>query len=187
MKRILPVIALVFILTSCEGVGGDSANTTVSKESTSPHTENLATTRPSHTAATVVLHPVNGSRVYGTAAFTQEADGVKVKLAVSGLTDNGDTYLTHIHQGSCPDETGNADEHEHADAEEGPDIEYPLSQVSPDSQGRGQSTTVLQGVTIDELFYSSPKNINVHAAGSGNPPSISCATIDSAWIYRRAD
>jgi Cu/Zn superoxide dismutase len=190
MKRLLPVLALIFILTGCKGVSVFT-DTTASKEPTSPGTKNSSTTAgPSHTAATVALHAVNDSGVYGTATFTQDTEGVEVKLAVSGLTDNGATYLTHIHQGGCPDEAGNAeehqhDEHEHTDqGEEGVDIEYPLSQISPNPQGRGQSTTVLQNVTIDDLFYSSPKHLNVHAAGSGTPPSIACATMDRAWMYR---
>jgi hypothetical protein len=42
------------------------------------------------------------------------------------------------------------------------------------------STTVLEGVALDELLSDGPKYLNVHAASSGDPPQLSCADLGEA-------
>jgi hypothetical protein len=84
-------------------------------------------------------------------------------------------YLAHIHPGTCAQEAEEGEPHEH-DGE----IEYPLSQVNSDSQGHGSSTTTLREPSVDKLFSGEPKHVNVHEAGSGNPPILSCADLKRA-------
>jgi hypothetical protein len=111
-------------------------------------------------------------------------------------------YLAHVHLGSCEDpdhpnspEGETADHHshehgheEHADAhvrEENDEatvdgIEYPLTPVESNAAGAGSSTTVLDGVALNELLSDGPKYLNVHAAGSGDPPQLACADLHEA-------
>ncbi len=60
------------------------------------------------------------------------------------------------------------------------EVEAPLTPVESDTKGRGSSTTVLHDASIDGLFSGKPELINVHAAGSGNPPPLACANLGSA-------
>ena len=62
--------------------------------------------------------------------------------------------------------------HEHGTAKES---EYPLSQVKADSEGQGSSTTTLRVTSVQKLFSGEPKYVNVHEAGSGNPPILRLA------------
>jgi hypothetical protein len=52
--------------------------------------------------------------------------------------------------------------------------------VKSDSEGRGSSTTTLRETSMEELFSGEPKYVNVHEAGSGNPPILSCADLKEA-------
>jgi hypothetical protein len=145
---------------------------------------------------TLNLHPEGNSGVSGTASFEDTSDGVLVKLELRNLPKPDTFYLAHVHPGTCAEgEThehggahgegeyghehgGSSHEHgggthEHGAAE----IEYPLSQVKSDSVGRGSSTTTLHETSVDELFSGEPKHVNVHEAGSGNPPILSCADL----------
>jgi hypothetical protein len=50
--------------------------------------------------------------------------------------------------------------------------------VKSDSEGHGSSTTTLRETTVEELFSGEPKRVvNVHEAGSGNPPILTCAEL----------
>jgi hypothetical protein len=77
---------------------------------------------------------------------------------------------------------GSQGEHEdHARHSSGAKLElreYPLSQVKSDSEGEGSSTTTLRHTAIDRLFSGVPKYVNVHEAGSGNPPVLTCADLE---------
>jgi hypothetical protein len=42
--------------------------------------------------------------------------------------------------------------------------------MKSDSEGHGSSTTTLRETSVDKLFSGEPKHVNVHEAGSGNPP-----------------
>jgi hypothetical protein len=69
------------------------------------------------------------------------------------------------------------EENDEADADE---IEYPLTPVESNAAGAGSSTTVLEGVAPNELLSDGPKYLNVHAAGSGDPPQLACADLGEA-------
>ena len=127
----------------------------------------------------ISLLTTDGSDVSGTASFEGNERGVKVKLEVQNLAESNATYLAHIHPGSCG--TGDhehGDNHGHAGADD--EIEYPLSSVKPDRRGNGASTTMLQGITLEQLFSEGPTYINVHAAGSGEPSQLACANLSEA-------
>jgi Cu-Zn family superoxide dismutase len=50
--------------------------------------------------AVAVLHPTAGSKVSGTVTFTEEADGVKVRAEITGLTPGNHGF--HVHEfGDC--------------------------------------------------------------------------------------
>jgi hypothetical protein len=154
-----------------------------------------------HQSANVMLnmHPEGNSGVSGTASFEDTSDGVAVKLEVRNLPMHDTLYLAHIHPGTCAEgethEPGGAhgeegDGHEHGGSSHehgggthehgGAEIEYPLSQVKSNSQGHGSSTTTLHETSVDKLFSAEPKYVNVHEAGSGNPPILSCADLKRA-------
>ena len=192
----LSLVAMLFLLAGCGGGGGSSAGTTTSQETTKASTTastTASTENESGNFAQVQLAPMNGSGVTGTATFTDVAQGVRVDLGVQGLPDPNASYLTHIHTGTCADEEqgGEADhEADHEDEHAGPDqggehneegpmaeIEYPLPPITPDPEGKGTTTTVLEGTTVDQLFSGNPKYINVHAEGSGTPPAIACSPL----------
>jgi hypothetical protein len=192
------VVVGILLLAGCRGgQGGSSAGTTSPKQTTASTTASAAEStekESANLAEEVDLAPMNGSGVTGTATFTDVAQGVRVDLSVQGLPDPSASYLTHIHPGSCADEQeGGEEEHDsnhedrHADHDQAAEhdegtmaeIEYPLPPISPDPEGRGITTTVLEGVTVERLFSGSPKYINVHAEGSGNPPAIACSPLSN--------
>jgi hypothetical protein len=78
--------------------------------------------------------------------------------------------------GGASHEQGGASGHEHGGAE----IEYPLSQVRSDAEGHGSSTTTLRKTSVKKLFTGEPKYVNVHEAGSVNPPILTCADLKEA-------
>ena len=154
-----------------------------------------------HQSANVTLDmpPEGNSGVSGTASFEDTSDGSLVKLKLRNLPKPDTLYLAHIHPGTCAE--GETHEHGGAHGEEGyshepgggshehgggthehgaAEIEYPLSQVKSDSEGRGSSTTTLHETSVDKLLSGEPKYINVHEAGSGNPPILSCADLKRA-------
>jgi hypothetical protein len=133
----------------------------------------------------LALVPEHGSGVNGTASFEEISEGVLVKLKLRGLPKSNAFYLAHIHPGSCAQEAEEGEPHEHgehaeAGHEHGGWIESPLSQVKSDSAGHGSSTTTLRESSVDKLFSGEPKYVNVHEAGSGNPPILSCADLKRA-------
>ena len=147
------------------------------------------------------LPPTNNSGVSGSATFTKSATGTSVELKLRGLPEPNGIYLAHVHPGSsCEDEkhsdapegeTANHHSHEYrhgghahmheenhkATAEE---IVYPLTPVESNASGEGSSTTVLEGVALDELNSHGPRYLNVHAAGSGDPTQLACAVLGGA-------
>jgi hypothetical protein len=132
-------------------------------------------------SAHVELEPANGSDTRGTVTLSKRDGGVKVALRVSGLPNSETMYLAHIHPGTCGEEEGGGSHehgaHEHGGSEE---IEYPLSQVKSDSEGRGSSTTTLHDTSVEKLLSGGARYVNVHAAGSGNPPILACADLKEA-------
>jgi hypothetical protein len=139
------------------------------------------------------LHPEHNSGVSGTASFEDTSDGVVVKLGLRNLPKPNTLYLAHIHPGTCAE--GETHEHsgphggeegyghEHGGTSHkhgGAEIEYPLSQVKSDSEGHGSSTTTLRETSVEKLFTGDAKHVNVHKAGSGNPPILTCADLKRA-------
>ena len=127
----------------------------------------------------ISLRSAGDSDVSATASFEGNERGVKVELEVRNLTDSNAAYLAHIHPGSC----GTGD-HEHGDNRghtgAGDEIEHPLSPVKPDGRGNGTSTTMLQGVTLEQLFSEGSTYFNVHAAGTGEATQLACANLSEA-------
>jgi Cu/Zn superoxide dismutase len=145
------------------------------------------------------LPPTNNSGVSGSATFTKAATGTRVELELRGLPEPNEIYLAHVHPGSCEDEehseapeseTADHPSHEyryegHADAHDQEEnhevttdgIEYPLTPVESNAAGEGSSTTVLEGVAVDEVLSHGPRYLNVHATGSGDPLQLTCADL----------
>jgi hypothetical protein len=134
------------------------------------------------------LRSEHDSGVSGTASFEDTSGRVVVKLKLRGLPKPNTFYLAHIHPGTCAEgeshehdgshgEEGYGHDHGSSGHEHGAEIEYPLSQVKSDAEGRGSSTTTLGETSVDKLFSGEPKYVNVHEAGSGNPPILACADL----------
>jgi uncharacterized protein (DUF305 family) len=148
--------------------------------------KSMLASRVSDTAK-VYLKPQNGSHTRGSATLskTEGGGGVRVELNVSGLPKPNTIYLSHIHPGSCAageqDEGGAAHEeghHRQHGAASAQEIEWPLSQVQSDAQGNGTSTTTLNDTSMADLFTAGGlKHINIHAAGSGDPPVLACSDL----------
>jgi Cu/Zn superoxide dismutase len=181
MKRLamisVGVLSAIFLLVGCGG--GDSQ----AEQDHAPH-------KKSASSANLDLRPEHDSGVSGTVYIKNISGGVIVTLDLSELPKPDTLYLAHIHPGTCAEEVqeeeeGQAQEHgEHHDEgdghEHGEEIEYPLSQVKSDSEGSGSSTTTLRDTSVEKLFSGEPKHVNVHAAGSGNPPILTCADLEEA-------
>ena len=138
--------------------------------------------------AKVHLESQNGSHTTGTAMLTEDGGGVSIEVNVSDLPEPNTMYLSHVHPGTCSEAVVEGVEQEGEHHEEGPDehgghgataqeIEWPLSPVQSDARGDGTSTTTLKDATMDKLFTEEIKHLNVHAAGSGNPPILACAEL----------
>jgi hypothetical protein len=169
---LLCVVALpaIFLMVGCTdgssqaGQGGHA-----------PHSDNVK----------LALLPEHDSGVSGTASFEEISEGVLVKLELRGLPKPNALYLAHIHPGTCAEEAVEGETHElgeHAEKglEHGGGIEYPLSQVEADSEGHGSSTTTLGETSVEKVFSGEPKHVNVHEAGSGNPPILCCTDLKRA-------
>jgi uncharacterized protein (DUF305 family) len=136
----------------------------------------------------IALQPTSGSGVSGTATFAATEDGVEVKLEVRNPAQSHAAYLAHVHSGSCAAgdhtherNTGDLEGHERGSAHGAADeIEHPLSPVEPDERGYGSSTTMLEGITLEQVFSEGPTYVNVHAAGPGKSPQLACANLNEA-------
>jgi hypothetical protein len=167
-------LALVLVVGGC-AVGGGSSG--------APQGE--GTEGPSATFARLELSPVGGSSVGGSATFARVPEGTRIELLLKGLPEPHETYLAHIHPGSCEVERhaeypGGASAHDHEHRQHTGAIGHPLTPVESDARGEGSNTTVLEGVAPDELFSGGPRYLNVHAAGSGDPPQLTCADLGEA-------
>jgi hypothetical protein len=103
---------------------------------------------------TVTMNAQNNSGETGTATLTQVTDGVQVVLAIKGAPSTAQP--AHIHTGTCADLKG---------------VVYPLTSVT-----NGSSTTVVKGITIDQLLKS-PMAINVHKSASDLATYVACGNI----------
>ena len=104
---------------------------------------------------TVTMNAQNGSGESGTATLTQTADGVQVVISIS----NGSAAAqpAHVHPGTCVNLN--------------PAPQYPLTSVQS-----GKSTTVIKGVTLQQLT-SGTFAINVHKSTSDLGTYVSCGDI----------
>ena len=169
---LLCVVALLAIFLM---VGCTDGSSQAGQEGHAPHSDNVK----------LALLPEHDPGVSGTASFEEISEGVLVMLKLRGLPKPNAFYLAHIHPGTCAQEAEEGEAHEHGEhAEEGHEhgggIEYPLSQVKSDSEGHGSSTTTLRETSVGKLFSGEPKYVNVHEAGSGNQPILSCADLKRA-------
>jgi hypothetical protein len=126
---------------------------------------------------TLAMRSDNGSGVSGTVTFENIPDRVVVELDLRDLPKPNTLFLAHIHRGTCAE--GKEEEHHHGEHARATDkeIEWPLSQVRADTYGNGSSTTTLKDTSMAKLFSGQLKHVNVHAAGSGNPPVLACADL----------
>ena len=182
LLQCVAVLGAIFLVVGCGG--GSTQGQGGQQEDHTTH----------HQSANVELkmHPEGKSGVSGVASFKETSEGVLVKLEVRNLPEPNTFYLAHIHPGTCAEgethehggahgEGGHAHEHGGSTHEHGgAKIEYPLSRVKSDSQGHGSTTTTLGETSVDKLFSGEPKYVNVHEAGSGNPPILSCADLKRA-------
>jgi hypothetical protein len=127
------------------------------------------------------VHPEGDSGVGGTATFEDVSKGSRVRLELRGLPKPDAFYLAHIHPGTCAqgEQEEEKDHAGHGGAGAAEKIEWPLMPVRSGTHGDGSSTTTLKSTTTEELFSGRPKHVNVHAAGSGNPPVLACANLRS--------
>ena len=178
--RVLVMRAFFVSLCGCGQMGAQHQHPEKKADAAPPKKEQVGD------SAKVALQPANGSGTRGTATFSKADGGVKVVLKVTGLPSLGTMYLAHIHPGTCAEEEkgeqsggehGHSHHHSHGATEE---IEYPLTAVNPDAQGDGRSTTVVHHVTLEGLFSSDPKHVNVHEPGAGEPPPVTCGDLKEA-------
>jgi len=191
--RVTPVLAGLTLMTSLLSGCGEASRASQGE---------IAKGR-SISSIRLELSPTNNSGVSGSATFTKAATGgTRIELELRGLPQPDEIYLTHVHPGSCEDkdhhnppegETADHYSHEHghdehADTHEQEEndgatadgIEYPLTPVESNAAGEGSSATVLEGVALKELSSDESKYLNVHAAGSGDPPQLACADLREA-------
>jgi hypothetical protein len=155
-------LAALFVLVGCTD-GGPQGGQEAEQEHHAPPKES--------DNVELTLRPEHDSGVSGNATFEDIPEGALVMLDLGNLPRPNTFYLAHIHPGTCAQE----DTHEH-----GGEIKYPLSQVKSDSEGQGSSTTTLRETSVEKLFSGEPKYVNVHEAGSGNPPILTCANLKRA-------
>jgi hypothetical protein len=104
---------------------------------------------------TVTLNAQNSSGEAGTAVLTQTADGVQVVVTLKGAP--AAAQPAHIHVGPCAKLT--------------PAPTWPLTSLI-----NGTSTTVVKGITIDQLLKT-PYAINVHKSTSDLGTYVACGDI----------
>ena len=104
---------------------------------------------------TVNLASQNNSGESGTATLTQQPDGVQVVISLANAPTSAQP--AHVHMGTCD--------------KLNPAPEYPLTSITA-----GSSTTLIKGVTIDQLL-AKPVAINVHKSTSDLGTYVACGNI----------
>lgn len=107
---------------------------------------------------TIAMNAQNGSGESGTATLTQTTGGVEVVISLSNAPATAQP--SHIHPGTCANLT--------------PAPQYPLTSVV-----NGTSTTVVKGVTIQQLLAGTFA-INVHKSTSDLGTYVACGDIKSS-------
>ena len=106
------------------------------------------------------LNGLNDYDFNGTATITEENGAVTVEIQVEGADVVGG-HPVHIHLGTCN--------------ELDPNPTYSLADIDAD----GQSTTLVDGVTLDDLL-AEPYAINAHLSATDIPTYVSCGNIAPA-------
>src|SRR5579863_10051524 len=107
---------------------------------------------------TITMSAQNGSGEDGTATLTQTAAGLQVVVSLKNAPATAQP--AHVHPGTC--------------ANLNPAPQYPLTSVVS-----GSSTTVLKGVTLEQLL-SGTFAINVHKSTSDLGTYVSCGDIKAS-------
>ncbi len=107
---------------------------------------------------TVPISALNSSGETGIAVLTQTADGVQVVITLKGAP--ADAPPAHVHAGTC------------GKINAAP--EWPLNSLAS-----GTSTSVVKGVTIDQML-ASPYAINVHKSTSDLGTYVACGNITAS-------
>ena len=110
------------------------------------------------TTLTVTMKVLNNSGETGTATLTSTPDGTKVVVALKGAPAGPQPI--HIHAGTC------------GKINAAP--EWPLTSLA-----NGASTSVVKGVTIDDMLKS-PYAINVHKSNDDLGTYVACGNIVKA-------
>ena len=122
-------------------------------------------------ATRLLAEPLRSSCSYG---------GCRNPTRRTSPTSTRDLVRTRTTPDVAEGETADLHGNEHGHREHAEEIDYPLTPVMPNTAGEGSSTTVLEGFALDELFAHGPKYLNVHAAGSGDPPQLACVDVGEA-------
>ena len=120
---------------------------------------------------TLQLTPSRESGVSGTATLADVEGGVRVELQMRGLSEAGVEHINHIHEGGtcAKDRAGNT-----------APATIPLETVVAREDGTGSATTILEDVTVDELFDPQKERyVAFHSKVEDKPvpPVISCADV----------
>lgn len=120
---------------------------------------------------TLQLTPSRDSGVSGTATLADVESGVRVELNMRGLPEAGVEHINHIHEGgSCAkDRAGNT-----------APATIPLETIVAQNNGTGSAITILEDVTVDELFDPQKERyVAFHSKVQDEPvpPVISCADV----------
>lgn len=148
-----------------------------------------APTRKEGPKATATLESKNSSNVKGTVEFSETAEGLQVKYALSGLAKD-QNHGFHIHEkGDCSSaDAKSAGPHYHKVAETGgTSLDFPgkyagdLPAIKADAAGRAEGQFLVTGVTIDKVNPIDGRAIIVHG-GPDDPtkksaPRVACGLI----------
>lgn len=113
---------------------------------------------PENINVTIDLNPVQGGEEdqTGMARFMEIAEGIEVVVEVLGY-ETTEPQPAHIHMGTCPG-VG--------------EVKYPLENLVG-----GTSTTVLTGVTLEQLRSELPLTLNVHKSASEASVYTACGEL----------
>ena len=120
----------------------------------------------------VHLTPSRDSGVSGTATLKDVKGGVEVTLRMRNLPEAGIKHINHIHAGgTCADDR----------AGRTAPVTIPLKTITARKDGTGSATTIIKGISVDQLFGGGKERfILLHAKaekGGGIPPGIACADL----------
>ena len=155
-KIVILAVVLGVVLIGWYVLGGTDVTTQVDTTETDTE-EQVMDTSPD--MLTIVLAEQNESGTSGTATLTDTDGGLNVELSLVGASENVE-QPAHIHLNNCADIGG---------------VKYPLT-----FPVNGESTTVLQGVTLEMILADMPLSINVHKSVEEASVYVACGDIAPA-------